>query len=151
MSSQEEKTLPLGAPLLAWGLPTSVLASAVPLTQEDLKDGLTLETYLDRLAARVAWMANQEPNPQQAMTELAAALEEAGVWDGPRRFPTPEEAAQAMLVDNPAFLTAFSPHLSLPQSSPWPVRRMPMAERAILDNALVEWTDAAIASPHSLE
>ena len=131
-----------GTPL-AWGLPDNLPASSVPVTQSDLKAGLTKAAYLDRLCARLAWLIEREDSPRRAMAALADAMEAAGAWSGPRTFPSPEDAVQEMLLDNPAFGDLLNLVVQLPDERPFPVRRMPAAEAAIRDTSQEEWISLA--------
>ena len=136
---------PIPGPPMAWGVPGSLPASRVPLRPADLRKNptMTWHTYIQELADRVAWMMEQEDDPQAAQAELARALEDMGAWTGPRRFESPSQAAAEMMVGNPAFKDLLTASFRLP-ASPWHLRQMPAAVRAIQETTLGEWIDRAL-------
>lgn len=138
MSQSTEQDWPLKGPRLAWGVPSNLVASSIPLTQEQLKKGvLTENEYLAMLAFRVGWLLAREDDQEEAELELAAELDRLGVWLGPEKFLNSEQAAIAMLLDNPMFPDLFNIVVQLP--SPISLRQMPAAVQAVRDADLQEW------------
>lgn len=128
-------------PLLAWCPPEANPAlAAVPVTPGDLKEGLTPAGYRRRLSQRVAWMVNQEDDPEAAVAALAREMESRGLWSLGR----PEEnPVSALLADNPAWPDYLNLVVQLPEARPMPVRRMSAALQAIQETGLDEWISLA--------
>ena len=129
---------------IAGGMPDNLTVSSVPVTKGDLKDGLTQLMYLHRMCMRLRLMIEEAEEPRYAMSEMAAALDQAGVWTGPSRWPSPQEAVMAMALDNPSFLTLLTHAAQLPDKEPFPVRQMPNALAAIKHTTLGDWLSLAL-------
>jgi len=146
MSQPTDPDWPLKGPRLAWGVPSNLVASSIPLTQSQLVKGvLTTEEYLAMLAFRVGWLLARADDPEEAELELAAELDRLGAWLGPEKFLNSEQAARAMLLDNPMFPDLFTAAVQLP--SPIRVIQMPAAVQAVRETDLREWLDLGLQSP----
>jgi hypothetical protein len=136
----ESQDWPYTGTKMAWGTQEGMELTAIPLYQSDLKDGLKGSEYRERLADRVAWMIRQEEDPEQGIQLLREALEEKGAWMGQTRFASPEEATEAMIMENPMFSDLFAggPYLSS-EDYPLKVRAMPAAVEAMEEVGLEGW------------
>jgi len=143
----QEKPWPLPGTPAAWGVASSLAASSVPLHKSVLKAGnLSKADYLSILADRVAWLIARADSPEEAQRLLAAELERLGAWSGPSQFESPWEAVRQMLVDNPAWPDLLTSAVNLPKS-PWPVRQIPAAVKAVQETQLEDWLAATLRSP----
>lgn len=131
---------------LAWGHPDNLVASSIPLTMDQVGKPMAGSHYYEALAERVAWMLEQADEPEAAVAELARNLDDRGAWDGPWKFKSSREAAQAMLVDNPAFPDLFQCTVPLPDRET-PMTQMPVAVRTIQEITFWDWIDQAFSSP----
>jgi hypothetical protein len=142
-----------GNQLMAWAPPGNSLAlAAVPVTPEDVKDGLTPAAYRDALATRLVWMIEREESPQQAIDALRVALETRDLW------PAVEVQASSLwgqvaelLTDNPEWPDYLNLRVELPDQRSMPVRPIPAAVRAVQDTTFAEWMDLAFGALTSEE
>lgn len=140
----QQRPWPLAGTPVAWGVRSNLAASSIPLHKDVLRDGsLSSSEYLSILTDRVAWLISLEDDPKAAQRELADELERLGAWNGRSQFDSPWDAANQMLQDNPAFPDLFNLVVALPRS-PWRVRRVPAAVRAVKQTNLSEWIAAAL-------
>ena len=127
----QQRPWPLAGMPVAWGVRSNLAASSIPLHKDVLRDGsLSSSEYRSILTDRVAWLIGLEDDQKSAQRELADELERLGAWNGRSQFDSPWDAANQMLRDNPAFPDLFNLGVTLPRS-PWRVRRVPAAVRAV--------------------
>lgn len=134
---------------MAWTPPGENIPAqaAVPVTAQDVKDGLTPSAYRDALATRLVWMIEREESPQEAIDALRVALETRDLW------PAVEVQASSLwgqvaelLTDNPAWPDYLNLRLELPDQRPMPVRPIPAAVRAVQETTFAEWMDLAFGA-----
>lgn len=143
----QEKPWPLPGAPVAWGVPSNLPATSIPLHKGVLKDGsLSKADYLSILADRVAWLISRSDSPPEAQRLLAAELERLGAWSGTNQFESPWDAVRQMLVDNPAWPDLLTSVVSLPKS-PWPIRQIPAAVKAVQETQIEDWIAATLRSP----
>jgi hypothetical protein len=99
----------------AWGVPSNLQASSIPLHPSVLRSGnLSKTDYLQILADRVAWLIDLEDDPRAAQTELAHELEKRGGWSVSTGFESPAQAVSELLLSNRPFLTYSLPWSACP-------------------------------------
>lgn len=143
----------LGQQRAAWTPPgPSPALAAVPLTLADLAGlPMTRHRHLELLTDRLAWMLSQEDRPLAAAAHLAAEMQALGCWEGPSQFPSPQEAAAALLLDNPEFPRLLALAGGLTNPGPWTPHPQPKARAAIEETSLTEWLDLLTPATSGLQ
>ena len=91
-------------------------------------------------------MMEQEPDPEEAVDALAAALESRDLWPGvPIQATSVWGRVAELLTDNPAWPDYLNLQIELPDDNPMPVRPIPAAVRAVQETTLAEWVDLVLA------
>lgn len=136
------ETWPSHGPVLAWCPPDADrCAASIPITPEDLQNGLTAGRYRERLAARIIWMIEVEENPSSAIRELSDELARAGVWDQCADGSEKPVWASVMMMldDNPLWPDYLNTRIQLPDGECWAIENDPEAVSSIRTTWLGEW------------
>ena len=123
---------PLSVPMRAWTPPTGETeALAVPLLKTDKV--LTWDQYLDRLRARIRWMAEAEVDPHRVVEEMW--------WDQMGRLAqlNPNLPVDKQLVEGELLPVLAEEHGLRPEMFPAKVRSQPVAVEAVGGRELLMW------------
>lgn len=136
-----------GNRLMAWTPPgNSPALAAVPVTPEQVKAGLSPIEYRAALAHRIAWMVEQAEEPEEAIGQIQATLEERDLWAGAEvQAETLWGRVAELLTDNPLWPDYLNLQIEMPDERPMPVRLVPAAVRAVQVTTLAEWLDLAFS------
>lgn len=142
---------PVPGPRLAWTPPgPNPSVVAVPLEAEDLRRPLTLDRYWELLTDRLAWMLERDDDPLASAARMANEMADLGCWMGGTRFPTPREAAEALVLLNPSFLRVLMLLNPLDGRGPWTALNQPRARAAIEETSLTDWLDLLLPAAGNL-
>lgn len=138
-----------GNRLMAWVPPgeNSLALAAVPVTPEDVANGLSKAEFRKRLAARVLWMIERDDDPEEAIDALREMLEARDLWPGVEvQAESLWGKVAELLTDNPLWPDYLNLQIEFPDERPMPVRPVPAAVRAVQQTTLVEWLDLAFSA-----